>query len=108
MVDVVNGALGLSVLGDSSVDLTVRDLPERLCTNSLAPASSNNKMFATDFSFKPPFESKSLVAATLLPSRESNLALKPASHCAVKSHHLDEIKAMRSRSRSTISLVATD
>ncbi|CAB4956096.1 unannotated protein [freshwater metagenome] len=104
----MNGAFGLSVLGDSSVDLTVKALPERLWTNSLAPASSNNKMFAADFSFRPPLASKSFVAATLLPSNESNLALKPASHCAVKSHHLDEMNAMRSRSRSTISRVATD
>ena len=108
MVDVVNGAFGRSVLGDSSVDLTVKDLPVRLWTNSLAPASSSNKMFATDFSFSPPFASKSFVAATRLPSNESNLALNPASHCAVKSHHFDETKAMRSRSRSTINLVATD
>ena len=65
-------------------------------------------MFATDFSFSPPFASKSFVAATLLPSSESNLALKPASHCAVRSHHFDDMKAMRSRSRSTINRVATD
>jgi hypothetical protein len=30
MVDVVNGAFGRSVLGDSSVDLTVKALPVRL------------------------------------------------------------------------------
>ena len=65
-------------------------------------------MFATDFSLSPPFASKSFVAATRLPSSESKRALNPASHCAVKSHHLDEMKAIRSRSRSTINLVATD
>ena len=30
-------------------------------------------MFATDFSFSPPFASKSFVAATLLPSNESKV-----------------------------------
>ena len=65
-------------------------------------------MFATDFSFSPPFASKSFVAATRFPSNDNKRALNPASHCAVRSHHFEEIKAMRSRSRSTISLVATD
>ena len=48
------------------------------------------------------------MAATRLPSKESNRAENPGSHWAARSHQAEEIKAMRSRSRSTINLVATD
>ena len=48
------------------------------------------------------------VAATFLPSTSSKRALKPSAVTAAKSHHALEIKAMRSRSFSTISRVATD
>ena len=56
----------------------------------------------------PPFESKSFVAATRLPSRDSRRALNPGAHTAAKSHQAEEINAIRSRSRSTIKRVATD
>ena len=65
-------------------------------------------MFDADFSLIPPFESKSFVVATLLPSKDKSLALKPGTQAAAKSHQAEEIKAIRSRSRSTINLVATD
>ena len=107
-VDVVNGGFGRSVRGESSMDLTVNgdDLSES--TRWRAPDSSNNKMFASDFSFTAPSAPKSLVAATFLPSTLIRRALKPSSHLALRSHQLDEIKAIRSRSFSTIKRVATD
>ena len=48
------------------------------------------------------------VCEILLPSTESKRAVNPSSQVAFKSHQDDEIKAMRSRSFSTINLVATD
>ncbi|CAB5017247.1 unannotated protein [freshwater metagenome] len=94
--------------GESSIDLTVsaEDLSES--TKLRAELSSNNKMLATDFSFTAPSAPKSLVAATFLPSKPMRRALKPSSHCAVRSHQDEEIKAIRSRSFSTIKRVATD
>ena len=107
MVDVVNGGLGRSVRGDSSIDLTVSGTCSSDCASCFALVSSSSRMFAAFFSFSAPLASKSFVAASRLSSTESNRASKP-SHFAVKSHQADEIKAMRSRSRSTIKRVATD
>ena len=108
IVDVVNGGFGRSVRGDSSIDLTVKSLDLRLSTRPLAPVSSSRRMFARDFSLTAPSAPKSDVAATFLPSTSSKRALKPRAVTAARSHHALEIKAMRSRSFSTISLVATD
>ena len=65
-------------------------------------------MFERDFSFTAPSAPKSDVAATFLPSTSKSRALKPSAVTAVKSHHAEEINAIRSRSFSTINLVATD
>ena len=108
IVDVVNGGFGRSVRGLSSIDLTVKSLLFRDSTRPRAPTSSNNKMFANDFSLTAPSAPKSLVAATFLPSTSSKRALNPSAVTAAKSHQALEIKAIRSRSFSTISRVATD
>ena len=65
-------------------------------------------MSASDFSLTAPSAPKSEVAATFLSSTLSRRALNPRSAAAVISHHDDEIKAIRSRSFSTIRRVATD
>ena len=108
IVDVVNGAFGRSVRGDSSALLTVRTEPCKLCVNSLAEASSNSKILLADRSLSPPLSSKSLVVATRFPSREIKRAVKLASVSPEISHHEEEMKAIRSRSRSTMRRVATD
>ena len=108
IVDVVNGGFGRSVRGDSSIDLTMSGVPSSAETSALAPVSSNNKISASDFSLTAPSAPKSDVAATFLPSTLSNRALKPSVVAAVISHQPDEIKAIRSRSFSTINRVATD
>ena len=108
IVDVVNGGFGRSVRGDSSIDLTVSDDDLSESTNFFALVSSSNKIFASDFSLTAPSAPKSLVAATFFPSTSSKRALKPSAVTAAKSHQPDEIKAMRSRSFSTIKRVATD
>ena len=108
IVEVVNGGFGRSVRGDSSIDFTSSDLPLSESTRERAPVSSSNKMLASDFSFTAPSAPKSLVAATFLPSSVSKRAVNPSSQAALRSHQLDEIKAMRSRSFSTIKRVATD
>ena len=108
IVEVVKGGLGRSVRGDSSIDLTVNEVDLSESTSERAPFSSSNKIFSRDFSLTAPSAPKSLVEATFLPSTDSKRAVKPSSHVAFKSHQDDEIKAMRSRSFSTINLVATD
>ena len=108
IVEVVNGGFGFSVRGDSSIDLTLSGAPFKLSTNDLAPVSSSNKMSASDFSLTAPSAPKSEVAATFFASTLSRRALNPRSVTAVISHQEDEIKAILSRSFSTISLVATD
>ena len=108
IVDVVNGGLGRSVRGLSSIDLTISDEDISESTNCLAPLSSSNKILSRDFSLTAPSAPKSLVDATLLPSTSNKRALKPSAVTAAKSHQPDEIKAMRSRSFSTIKRVATD
>ena len=108
IVEVVNGGFGRSVLGDSSIDLTTSGAALSAATSDLAATSSSSKMLASDFSFTAPSAPKSAVVATRLPSTLSRRALKPSSHLAVKSHQAEEIKAIRSRSFSTINRVATD
>ncbi|CAB4725147.1 unannotated protein [freshwater metagenome] len=108
IVDVVNGGFGRSVRGLSSIDLTVNAEDLSDSTKPRAPASSRRRMLASDFSFTAPSAPKSDVAATRLPSTSSRRALKPSAVTAARSHHADEIKAMRSRSFSTIKRVATD
>ena len=108
IVEVVNGGFGRSVRGDSSIDLTTNGAALSAETKDLAATSSSNKMLASDFSFTAPSAPKSAVVATRLPSTLSRRALKPNSHLAVRSHQAEEIKAMRSRSFSTINRVATD
>ena len=108
IVEVVKGGLGRSVRGLSSIDLTVNEEDFSESTKCLALVSSNNKIFASDFSLTAPSAPKSEVAATLLPSTSSKRALKPSAVTAAKSHQADEIKAIRSRSFSTIKRVATD
>ena len=108
IVDVVKGGFGRSVRGESSIDLTVSGSPFKESVNFVAAVSSRSKMLLSDFSFTAPLESKSFVVATRLPSIVSRRALKPASHWAVRSHQAEEMKAIRSRSRSTINRVATD
>ena len=104
----MKGAFGRSVRGDSSALLTVSAHPCKLCVNSLAEASSKSKILFADRSLKPPLSSKSFVVATRLPSREMRRAVKLASVSPEISHQEEEIKAIRSRSRSTIRRVATD
>ena len=94
--------------GLSSIDFTVSGVPRRLSVSAVACFSSSNKISFSDFSFTAPSAPKSLVAATFLPSTESKRAVKPRSVLAFKSHQEEEIKAMRSRSFSTINFVATD
>ena len=108
IVEVVKGGFGRSVRGLSSIDLTVKgeDLSES--TKYLALVSSSNKILANDFSFTAPSAPKSLVAATFFPSTSSSRALKPSAVTAARSHQPLEIKAIRSRSFSTIKRVATD
>ena len=108
IVEVVNGGFGRSVRGDSSMDLTTSGAALSAATNELAATSSSSKIFANDFSLTAPSAPKSAVAATRFPSTLKSRALKPNSHFAVKSHQAEEIKAMRSRSFSTINRVATD
>ena len=108
IVDVVNGGFGFSVRGDSSIDLTVSGKPLKASTRDLAPDSSNNKISASDFSLTAPSAPKSDVAAIFLLSTDKRRALNPSSAAAVISHQPDEIKAMRSRSFSTMRRVATD
>ena len=108
IVDVVNGGLGRSVRGDSSIDLTVRGEPLRDSTSDFAATSSNNKISARDFSLTAPSAPKSDVDATFLLSTDSKRAVKPKSVTASRSHHEDEMKAIRSRSFSTMRRVATD
>ena len=108
IVDVVKGGFGRSVRGDSSIDLTVKEADFKLSTRPLAPASSSSRILPRDFSFTAPSVPKSEVDATFFPSTSSNLALKPSAVTAAQSHQPLEIKAIRSRSFSTISLVATD
>ena len=107
-VDVVNGGFGRSVRGDSSIDFTVSGVFLSDSTSAFALTSSSNKIFARDFSFTAPSAPKSAVAATRLSSTLSKRALNPSSHFAVRSHHAEEIKAIRSRSFSTMRRVATD
>ena len=108
IVEVVNGGLGRSVRGLSSIDLTVNGVAFKLSTKPRAPASSSRRIFARDFSFTAPSAPKSDVAATRLPSTSRRRALKPRAVTAARSHQADEIKAIRSRSFSTIKRVATD
>ncbi|CAB4629090.1 unannotated protein [freshwater metagenome] len=107
-MEVVNGAFGFSVRGDSSIDLTVNGVPLSESTSARAPFSSSNKIFASDFSLTEPSAPKSAVAATFFPSTVSKRAVNPRSVCAFKSHQEEEINAIRSRSFSTIKRVATD
>ena len=108
MVDVVNGGFGRSVRGLSSIDLTVNEDALSEATKARALVSSSNKMLAKDFSLTAPSAPKSLVEATFLPSTSRRRALKPSAVTAAISHQPDEIKAIRSRSFSTIKRVATD
>ena len=108
IVDVVNGGFGRSVRGDSSIDLTTNGVPCSAETRAFAPVSSSNKISASDFSFTAPSAPKSEVVATFFPSTLSKRALNPSAVAAVISHQPDEIKAIRSRSFSTIKRVATD
>ena len=90
------------------MDLTVRSLVFNPSTKARALVSSSNKIFDSDFSFTAPSAPKSDVLATFFPSTSNNRALKPRAVTAARSHQPDEIKAIRSRSFSTINLVATD
>ena len=108
IVEVVKGGLGRSVRGLSSIDLTINGDAERLSTKCRALVSSSKRMLASDFSLIAPSAPKSEVAATFFPSTSSKRALKPSAVTAARSHHADEIKAIRSRSFSTIKRVATD
>ena len=108
MVEVVKGGFGRSVRGDSSIDLTVNGVFFKLSVSAVACFSSSKRMSLRDFSLTAPSAPKSLVDATFLPSTDSKRAVKPSEVFALRSHQEDEIKAMRSRSFSTINLVATD
>ncbi|CAB4888913.1 unannotated protein [freshwater metagenome] len=108
MVEVVNGGFGRSVRGDSSIDLTVSGEPLSDSTRDLAAVSSSNKISLRDFSLTAPSAPKSDVDATFFSFTDNKRALNPRSVAASRSHHADEIKAMRSRSFSTIKRVATD
>ncbi|CAB4844669.1 unannotated protein [freshwater metagenome] len=108
MVDVVNGGLGRSVRGLSSIDFTVNGVFFKLSVSAVACFSSSKRMSLSDFSFTAPSAPKSLVDATFLPSTESKRAVKPSSVFALRSHQEEEINAIRSRSFSTIKRVATD
>ena len=108
MVEVVNGGLGLSVRGDSSIDLTFSFSPDNELESLVASLSPRRSIWLALFSLSAPLLSKSFVVAKRLPETLSNLALNPWSVVAVRSHQVDAINAIRSRSRSTINLVATD
>ena len=108
IVEVVNGGLGRSVRGLSSIDLTVSATPCRLSVSARAPVSSSKRISFKDFSLTAPSAPKSAVDATFLPSTDSRRAVKPKFVLASKSHQADEIKAIRSRYFSTINRVATD
>ena len=109
IVDVVKGAFGRSVRGDSSVLITVSCSPVSCSVRSRANFSSRRRISSLfDLTLNWPLSSKSLVVATFLPSSEISRAVKFLSVAAFTSHHEEEMNAIRSRSRSTINRVATD
>ena len=64
IVEVVNGGFGLSVRGDSSIDLTVNFKPDNESESFFASTSPRSNTWFALFSFKAPLLSKSFVVAT--------------------------------------------
>ena len=109
-VDVINGGYGRRVYGFSSTALTVISAPVSDSANAWAVCLSTTSASP----FNRPRSSKSRPWATRFPPRAtsfaSNWVVSPCLGCnvAVRSQYCAAMNAIRSRSRSTITLVATD